>query len=237
MMELLDGKYTPTTHEFGFLACAAKTAAEEFRQWQGDVVRPLDQSLTCKELRGELPALLKNLLPLTTIERRRYAFIPIDGHAWCAYFDNGQQGTDAGPVMSVLAERLGTRAVRCVSVDHRFSAANPTGELGATIFELYGPKPNPVLNTVRSVYAAHNGSKWEFGANGEVQGFEQLDAYSNRKICDRFNSTMLQEYMCAIGLKNIFDENLYNALKAPAFLVEKTGNPLPNSEIGLTQYL
>ncbi|MEV4134139.1 hypothetical protein AB0J72_18455 [Dactylosporangium sp. NPDC049742] len=55
---------------------------------------------------------------------------------------------------------------------------------------------------------SHNGTRWEFNALGTVKPYERPDAYSARRVKDRFISATLAEYCAAAGLAP-FDETFY----------------------------
>jgi hypothetical protein len=82
------------------------------------------------------------------------------------------------------------------------------GRYGGVQFELFGPERTDFLNYVRTISIAYDGSRWEFGATGEVQPFEELEAYQARRVRDRFMSEMLERYCRALGLE-VFDPGTY----------------------------
>ena len=64
------------------------------------------------------------------------------------------------------------------------------------------------MNIERSVSVINDVGGWEFNSVGSVQGFEQVERYSARRIADRFTPEMLEEYGRALGLE-LFDEAFY----------------------------
>ena len=76
----------------------------------------------------------------------------------------------------------------------------------------------------RSVYTANDGGKWKFGQSGEPYPFEEVEAYSVKRVSNRFTPEMLGRYLGHLGVRP-FDENWY---LSPAWKVQKTGK-LPAS--------
>lgn len=74
-------------------------------------------------------------------------------------------------------------------------------------FTLYGPLRTEWLNYVRSV-AVVNDDRWEFIATGTPQDFEEPEAYTARRIRDRFTSEMLERYCQALGI-DVFNPDFY----------------------------
>jgi hypothetical protein len=191
----------------GFLELPCATAVDAFMSWrEGLNHRPVRRTLE-----GGLEA-LRALLPLTTVDLRRWAFFEIGN--WTAFFDNGAQGTDAGPVGRHLARTIPCRALRAVAVPD----GSPTWTYGATMLGIYGPEDTDFLNIVRSISACNDGGRWTFDANGTPQPFEDLEAYKKRRIKDRFTPKMLGSYLASLGLPRAFDPAAYRARA----LVERT---------------
>lgn len=65
-----------------------------------------------------LPGALARLVPLTSVERRRYLFVARCGGEWTAYFDNGRTGSDISSKIGRLALRVRCRGVRAVCQPH-----------------------------------------------------------------------------------------------------------------------
>lgn len=227
----LDDKYPPLSNEIGFLKCPARHAADNFISWQRDIHKARGVSLEVREVVGHLRDCLRLLLPLTSVERRRYIFIPLLESPWCAYFDNGHQGGDPASAVSFLAERISCEGLRASYVPHSIDVDPRGGAYGAVIFELYGTTPNPVLNVERTIYVAHNGSKWEFGQSGAPLPFEDMSAYRSKRVRDRFTPELLIQYLDRLGIPNPYDANSYASTSSePALLIEKQGGVLHNTE-------
>jgi len=224
---ILNNRFAPTTSDIGFIDEDAEIIAQEFIEWQQPLVESRGVRFKVEARTGSLEELLAMLWPLTSVERRRYLFVPTQSK-WTAFFDNGWRGGDPASTVSALCEIHSHRGVRLCFTPHKLSK----GVSGATIMEVYGPEGRPILNTERSVYVAHNGSKWEFGESGEPFPFEKLEKYTESPVQHRFTSEMLSEYMLNFDIR-AFDTSFYTATtEKPAMLVEKLG---PNVN-GLKEY-
>jgi hypothetical protein len=220
MNELFGGKLAPITNTIGFLRYDLERAAEAFFQWQEGIQTKRGVSLTKEATIGDLEAAIPKLLPLTSVERRRYLFIPTRSK-WVAFFDNGHQGTDVFAPLSYLARQLSCEALR--------ATYNPEGrakQYPAVILEMYGPRPTDFLNYVRSISAAYDGKKWAFATGGEAQPFEQVERYTAKSVRDRFTPEMLESYLKAMGI-NAFESDFYMPAGQAAILIEKSGPIAP----------
>ncbi len=77
------------------------------------------------------------------------------------------------------------------------------------------------LNVQRSIFAANDGGRWKFGANGQPFDFEQLERYKARQIQDRFTPEMLDDYLQHFGI-DFFSPDFYQ-VPQPAYLITKEG--------------
>jgi hypothetical protein len=231
--QLLQGRYAPISSEMGFLKCDARAAADAFAAWQRPAQHSRGVELRIDEVRGDVSTRLDNLLPLTSVEARRYLFLPTHS-SWTAFVDNGWSGTDVFSVVSFLALQIECVGVRAVSVPHtyRHGTKGPLGRYGATIFELYSPSPTDCsfLNIKRSIAAAHDGSRWQFNADGTVMDFERTESYHERQIRDRFTPELLAEYLRRLEIQ-MFSEAFFS-VPVPGYLVSKQGTCAP----GLREY-
>jgi len=216
MNDLFGGKFSPVTNTIGFLRCDHLRAAEAFLDWQENIQRSRGVSLEKAEIHGDFQSAILKLFPLTSVERRRYLFIPTRSD-WTAFLDNGHQGTDAFSPLSYLAGRLSCEGVRATCVLDGQKDRYP-----AVILEIYGPERTEFLNYVRSIAVAYDGKKWSFAASGSTQPFEQVEKYSSRYIQDRFRPEMLSDYLKALGIR-AFEEDFYLPESQEAMLIEKHG--------------
>lgn len=228
---LLDERFAPTMSEMGFLEFDATKVRDAYVDWQSRI-HP-DRAVRAREVAGTLPDRLESLLPLTSTEIRRTLLLPTRSR-WTAYLENGWRGTDASPDVSYLCTVLGCRGLRAVSVDNTSTSERigTRGRYGATILDTYTAKPEgpTVSNTGRSIYAANDGGRWVFGADGTPFPFEDLRAYEARRIRDRFTHEMLDRYLRELGIR-MFDADFFET-DEPAYLVEKHGPTYP----GMREY-
>lgn len=223
--ELLLGDHlAPITSEIGFIEADLATSVGAFLEWAQPLEARQDATLAVRDVRGDLEALLRALLPLTSLEARRALFVPTAG-PWTAYFDNGHHGPDAGGSPMVVAERLGCRGLRVVAEPDRIGdRPRSTRGHGAVILALYGPGPDDA----REIYAAKNGGGWEFGQHGPPLPFEDPARYRARRVRDRFTWELLRDYCAALGVRAL-DERFY-APSGTATLIEKVGPTFPGSK-------
>lgn len=233
MRLLLDDRLAPITSEIGFLKVDCSVAAQAFIEWQAPIQRTRGVSVGKRLISGGLNEVLQTLLPLTSVERRRYLFVPTAG-PWVAYFDNGHQGTDAMSTISYLARQIGCDGLRAVAVPDTIQddSSRAKGRYGATILELYGPQDTDFLNYVRSVAVVNDGGAWTFTQSGGPLPFEDVGRYKIREIKRRFTFDVLHDYLKQLGLSP-FDEGFYLPdFNNQAVLFDKTGP----TAFGLKEY-
>lgn len=85
-------------------------------------------------------------------------------------------------------------------------------------------------NYVRAISLTQDGARWSFYADDKpVLDFEEVEAYSSRKVRDRFTLDMLKRYCAALGL-HPFDREFY---PGPSILVTNASE-LQTQETSLT---
>jgi hypothetical protein len=219
---LLDDALAPITSQIGFVEMDAGGASGWFQNWEAFVQQERGVRVDRREVSGNLSTILRTLEPLTSLEPRRFLFVPTTG-SWTAYFDNGWRGTD-GAVLSHVAQELRCRALRVVAVpDSMGTRASrlKKGRYGATTLEIYGPERTHFLNYIRSISSTNDGGRWAFVQTGKPQPFEDLSAYQAHSIQKRFPLVLLASYLNALGV-NAFDDSFY-APQGKAFLIERHG--------------
>lgn len=222
MEPLFDGKYAPITDTIGFIRCGPAQVADFFVEWQRPIQERRGVSFSSRSITGSLEAKISHLIPLTSVERRRYIFVPTRSN-WTAFLDNGHQGTDAFSPLSYMADKL-----RCEAVRVTYTPGTRGSSDLAVIWELYGPHIVESSNTIRAVFVADDGNGLIFSQSGKVQAYEYAEKYSNRLKRDRFTPQMLDLYLRALGIE-AFDENFYQPDDQAAILVEKSGPSAPAS--------
>ncbi|HEY0169928.1 MAG TPA: hypothetical protein VGB98_02665 [Pyrinomonadaceae bacterium] len=224
MRLLLSGRLAPITSTVGFLEAPLAGAVGAFVDWQRSIYEPKGISVTHRPVTGGLEEVLLSLLPLTSVLRRRYLFVPTES-PWVAFFDNGHGGTDAFSVMSTLAQLLRCRGMRVTAIpdtiEGEFKEAK--GRHGGLVLEVYGPDQTHFLNYVRSISVVNDGGKWDFNQGGTPFPFEDLSRYKARRVRDRFTFDMLESYLSELGVSPFKEEFYLPASGGAAQLVEKHG--------------
>ena len=219
MIGLLDDRLVPLTDTIGFLRCPIEVAVAAFLEWQRAIQKERGVRLHERKVAGPLDGLLRGLFPLTSVERRRFLFLPTNSD-WTAFIDNGHHGTDAFPPISYLAQVIGCAGIRATD-------ARPGATQGGTIFEMYGPELTDWLNIERAIYATLIDGRWSFGMSGTMLSFENPAFYKRKRIKDRFNSDVLKQYLGELGIW-AFDIDFY---RHEGILAEKSGVSAPGMQL------
>ena len=134
----------------------------------------------------------------------------LDG--WTAVFEGDALGQGVAQLVALLASHQ--LRVRGYFVASAPPAVKGGHWLGGRQFRVLGPEKK--LGTVRTVDLIENSpGRWYFEARGEVQSFEDVEAYGCRRRRDRFTEEMLVGYAAAVGLRP-WDESFY---RNPSYLV------------------
>ncbi len=190
----------------GFVEATLERVAAGLSGWR----RHLGRETITQDLRGSFPEVLHWLEPLTSVSYPRELLIETTS-SWTTYLDNSVRGTDTTGAIPFLAKMLATRSVSVITIPHTAGTRETArGRYGSLQFQLNGPRPNPILNELRSIYLSYDGDRWVFGTAGEPQPFEHLDRYKARRLRDRFTSEMLEEYCRALGI-DVFDPTFYGS--------------------------
>jgi hypothetical protein len=225
---LFQDRLAPITSSIGFIETDLGNAVDGFCRWMEPIQTSRGVVLTRRTLEGGLWAALLALQPLTSVESRRFLFVPT-GSRWTAFFDNGHHGPDPTGPMAYLARTMGHRALRVVAIPHhepRWENGRWRGRYGATILDLFGPNVINHSNTMRSITMMNDGGKWTFDEIGDRLSFENAEVYKARRIRDRFSFELLAYYLKQLGLEP-FNEQFY---ELQAVLVEKHGPCAPAME-------
>lgn len=195
-------EFEPVTSTIGYLETSVETAANEFVKWRSEV-DPTTELVVNRIENTALPGMLALLDPLTA-PPTRYLFAPTQSK-WSAHFDNFRNGPDVAARLPVLSERIGCRGMRVTAVPNTINEKTGRGQYGAMILERYEPD-----RTMRSVCAINDGGRWEFGAYGPQLEIEDPSRYKATRVADRFNGSLLVEYLRRLGV-NAFDLDFYDA--------------------------
>lgn len=225
---LFDNRLFPMTRELAFLEAPYQAVVDMFSAWH----RRLDEwrgvEPIARPVAGNLESALLHLPPLTTVEHRRYIFVPT-ASPWTAYFDNGHRGPDPAPPVSYLAKGLETRWIRVVADVRPSGSAGKPPRVRELILEYHGPDarfgPDPTDKRILDLTAGGRG-RWHFRQIGVPLPFERIERYDAHRAADRFDFALMAEYLLALGLRP-FDEAFYMP-DGIAQLVEKVGPRYPN---------
>jgi hypothetical protein len=209
MKLLFDDELAPMTSEIGFIERPVGEVVSWFVEWDRGIQTPRNVQVRDRAVEGTLGEMLLTLLPLTSVLRSRFLFVPTNSD-WTAYFENGHRGTDAMTLTHVAGEKE-CRAIRMVVVPSG-SRRHP-----ATMFSLYGPD----RSTFRTIAAVSDGGRWSFEAHGEPLAGEATSDYTARRIRDRFSPHALETLLRTFGI-DAFNEAFY-APQRRAVLIERVG--------------
>lgn len=223
-MTLLDDRYAPITSGLGFLEAPLEEVAKALEKWRVAIHGSARQ----ERFPGGFEENVLKLEPLVSGWRARELLVATSNPNWTAFFDCDHLGGDQRTPVSYLAQAMGCHALFVCSVPPSKDATH--GPWGGLQFELYGPVGNP-LNYVRVISLAQDGARWSFDNDVEepVLDFEEVEAYTSRKVRDRFTLDMLKRYSAALGL-HPFDPEFY---PGPSILVTNASE-LQTSKTSLT---
>lgn len=172
-----------TSNEIGFVKTSLDEVVASFIGWQEPIFGPLGWRFEAFELEQDPSTAVAELLPLAIAPPTRHLFVETASR-WVAYLDNMTHGTDAGPVMSVMSERLQVPAARVVSArrgmepeDARPAMLRASSRYSATMFEYHEPgRAGPL-----ALFSADDGGRWTHGScGGAAAGFPPSDISVDR---------------------------------------------------------
>ncbi|MET4004776.1 hypothetical protein ABIB48_003521 [Arthrobacter sp. UYCu511] len=222
-MTLLNDRYVPITSGLGFLEAPLGEVAQALEQWRVAIHGSARQE---RFLGGFEDNVLK-LEPLVSGWTSRELLVATSNPNWTAFFDCDVLGGDQKTPISYLAKTMGCHGLFVCSVPASKDASR--GPWGGIQFELYGPVGTP-SNYVRAISLSQDGARWSFYADDKpVLDFEEVEAYTSRKVRDRFTLDMLKRYCAALGL-HPFDAEFY---PGPSILVTNASE-MQTQETSLT---
>ena len=186
MNVVFGGGLWPIGWSVGFIEAGFAEVARAMRDWHTEIGRK--ESWT--DVDGPLPKLLALLAPLQTPPKRE--LIVGTERKWSAIFDNSRLGGDPNSAVHTLSRRLARRSVVATHI--------PRGQYRypSTKFVLIGDDGA----SLRTVYAGiYDEGRWLFDAYGEVQGFEEVEAYGRRLKRERLTREMLLDYLWALDIR------------------------------------
>jgi len=187
-------EFAPITQRAGVLHLSFDRLFEAEEAW-----RPLHGvDYEFRELQGDLPSQLEQLLPLTGPRVRE---LWVDAGDYCVFFDNFVNGSDPQTAIDL------SRVHKCRAF---LVSASPDSELsyGQTRLDVYGPEGKGPLGIVRIISATNDGGRWSWDVSGEPLDFERVEYYRKRRIRDRFTPSLLEEYCSALSIP-VFQESFY----------------------------
>ncbi|WKR20583.1 hypothetical protein AIF0345_0464 [Actinomyces israelii] len=193
MTTLFDGRLAPLTYSIDFLdATPKKVARAVTRYFRGG---PTMWGRATK-LNGTLQGNLLKLQPLMVAARPKILLTSTALEGWTAMFDSHAHGHGVGELIAYLAGAMRTRGYYIATAS---PAANPAHGLGGCQFYVLGPEAK--LGYIRTINLIENDAdQWEFETRGEIQPYEDLEAYKRPRYVDRFTEQMLTSYATAVGL-------------------------------------
>jgi hypothetical protein len=174
-------------------------AIEAFATWRRSMAE-----VRIDEHAGPLSEALLRLQPLVIGSVPRELLVAHG--AWTAYFNCTLPAADTVSPMGHLSLTWYTRALAIEAIPHEAGLPGVReGRLGSFQWQLLGPEPTEFLNDIRAVALVHDalvhdGRRWEFVTTGTPQPYERPDAYQAKRIGDRFNADLIEEYSRAIGI-------------------------------------
>ena len=194
MNERLFGlELSPVVDRIGYLDCPIDEAVSAFLKWQKPILLRRGIWTRAKTVTGtSLSELLcENLQPVVSIEENRLLFVPSKSGTSTIVTSNRRQGVDVASMCSFLADVIQCRGARVILAPH----GQPDQALGARILETYHPDVETILNIERSIALIHDGYEWIFETGDAPFEFEELEAYTNPRVKERFPLSLFWEYV------------------------------------------
>jgi hypothetical protein len=216
MRTLFAEQYAPITSRIGFIEYPIDELVELLAAWR----RGLDTNPVVADVTADgFPYAFHRLEPLTIPGYPRELLVECG--SWTAYFDNGLFGTDPiGPIIYLT----GLAQVRGLAI----ATVPETGRrLGGVKWELFADHRTHFLNYQRTVALVHDSTRWVFETSGEPEPYEDLERYKARRVRDRFDSGLVEQYSQAIGI-DVFNKDAYGP---SAVLIESTNEVPPGTRV------
>ena len=195
LTSLFDGRLEPLTYSIGFLSAPPERVVRAAR-WL--YFRWPDAWRRVAVLDCGLEEALLQLQPLEGFLHPRVLVASTALNGWSAVFN--------GRIHGLGGRGLSVRLSRALRVPGYFVAAAPPASdpehfPGFRQFYVLGPQTG--RDHVRAVWVdeEEDVGRWHFGTDGEVQPYEDVEAYRRRRRTDRFTEQMLVDYAAAVGLR------------------------------------
>mgnify|MGYP000845752268 FL=1 len=196
LTSLFDGRLEPLTYSIGFLSAPPERVVRAAR-WL--YFRWPDAWRRVAVLDCGLEEALLQLQPLEGFLHPRVLVASTALNGWSAVFN--------GRIHGLGGRGLSVRLSRALRVPGYFVAAAPPASdpehfPGFRQFYVLGPQTG--RDHVRAVWVVdeeEDVGRWHFGTDGEVQPYEDVEAYRRRRRTDRLTERMLVDYAAAVGLR------------------------------------
>ena len=195
LTSIFDGRLEPLTYSIGFLSAPPERVARAAR-WL--YFRWPDAWRRVAVLDCGLEEALLQLQPLEGFLHPRVLVASTALNGWSAVF--------YGRIHGLGGRGLSVRLSRALRVPGYFVAAAPPASdpehfPGFRQFYVLGPQTG--RDHVRAVWVGEeeDAGRWHFGTDGEVQPYEDVEAYRRRRHTDRLTEQMLVDYAAAVGLR------------------------------------
>jgi len=199
-MSLIKNEFAPITFRFGFVEASFLSLCVAFEQWHRDIDAKFAVKTEFSNIVAPLETALLSLQPLTT-PLDRYLLVETKSN-WTAIFANGLRVNDVFSPVSHLPLRLNCRGLEVGYAPDRSKSDRKDliRVWGHALFALYGPSNTDWLNRIRYLSVSNDVRGWSFSESGDVQQYEELDAYKKRLIQERLTFEMLERYCRALGI-------------------------------------
>jgi len=200
-MSFIKNEFAPVTFRFGFVEASFASLCDAFEQWHKEINAKFAVKTEFSNIVAPLETALLSLQPLTT---------PLDGYLlvetksnWTAIFANGLRVNDVFSPVSYLPLRLNCRGLEVGYAPDRSKSVRKDllRVWGHALFALYGPSNTDWLNRIRHLSVSNDVSGWSFSESGDVQPYEEVEAYKKRQIQERLTFEMLERYCRALGVE------------------------------------
>jgi hypothetical protein len=200
-MSLIKSEFAPVTFRFGFVEASFASLCVAFEQWHKEIDVKSAVETEFRNIVAPLETALLSLQPLTD---------PLDSYLlvetksnWTAIFANGLRGNDVFSPVSYLPLRLNCRGLEVGYAPDRSKSARKDliRVWGHALFALYGPGNTDWLNRIRYISVSNDVSGWSFSESGNVQPYEEAQAYEKRRIQERLTFEMLERYCRELGVE------------------------------------
>lgn len=229
MRLLLGGAWLPVTATILFVHAPVDKCVRTLLGGRGEHVRKTyGKPLVPKRVSGSLPELLANLVPLDSIEDRRYLFLPTADAAWTAMFGSTWRGFDPHSAMSWFATaRIESVMIR--DIPNTYDYALDKGFYGERKIESYEiPTQGEPIGHSLGVRVSEP-RKWELVSPSAEFRVGNVWNPEAKRIPDRFTHDHLGEMAERFGLRP-FDESFY-APQQSGVLVSRTDPPGPDERL------